>query len=95
MSWLSRLVLGKQTVAAKEAAQKTFNKAINGHKFEPEDMRAKLRQILHNVENKAEALTIPPPATGDEGEQGRHEPTHRREETGACSGAKQPCCADG
>lgn len=97
MSWLSRLVLGKKAVAAKEAAQKNFTKAMNGHKFQPEDMRAKLREILLTVESKAKALSIPPPPKlGDQIEQpGGHEPEGRGEEDGACRGTEQPCGANG
>lgn len=86
MSWLSRLVIGKDTVAAKEAAQRTYNRAINGHKLEPEEMRAKLQSILKNVESKVSALSIPPPpATEVEDERrSEHESTDRAEEVGAC-----------
>jgi hypothetical protein len=96
MSWLSRLVLGRQAVAAKQTAQETFDKALNGHKFEPEHMRLRLQQILITVERKAQALSVPPPSTGDEIERSSgHEPEDREQEAGACGGASQPCGANG
>jgi hypothetical protein len=97
LGWLSRLVLGSAAVAAREEAQETYKRALNGHKFEPEDMRAKLRQIMLVVESKVQALSIPPPPQrGEQGEQpGGHESEGRGEEDGACRGTEQPCGANG
>jgi hypothetical protein len=96
MSWLSRLVLGSDAVKARENAQKKFAKALNGHKFEPEAMRAKLRDIMLAVEARAEALSMaPPPKIGDQGEQLGDEPEDRDEEDGACGGVGEPCGANG
>jgi hypothetical protein len=95
-SWLSRLILGREALEAKKTAQQKFDKAMNGHKFEPEDMRAKLREIVITVESKARALSIPPQnKEGHDVDRSGHQPEDRDEKVGACGGAREPCSANG
>jgi hypothetical protein len=84
ISWFSRLVLGSKTADAVEAAEEKYQRTLNGHKFEPEAMRAKLRLMMRDVERKAAALSIPPPKPNGEAtdERSGYEPAHRREEVG-------------
>lgn len=77
MGWLSRLVLGSAESERVVAAQQKFTKTLDEHKFEPDTMRAELQRILQDVEQKTEALSLPPPPA-EEHESSRHEPANRR-----------------
>jgi hypothetical protein len=85
--WLSRLVLGKR-VKEGEQAKREFQKALNGHRFDPEQMREQLDGILIEVEQKAQALSIRPPPTTeqeteDEQQRRKHDAGHRETKAGA------------
>jgi len=90
-SWLSRLFLGKEAIEEGKEAQRAFQRALNGHRFNPDLMREQLDDILHDVEAKAAALSsYPPPpvsedkpdAEADEQHRSRNESTDRGEKTG-------------
>lgn len=81
-SWISRLILGTKRIAEKEAAERKFEETLNGHRFDPSEMREQIQRIVADVEDKAEALSIPPPEVArQEGEHGRRssEPDARSE----------------
>lgn len=82
ISWLTRLVLGKRAEEG-EAAKRDFRKALNGHRFDPDDMQKQLDHILEDAEDKARALSMPPRGAKEPcpDEQREHEPGNRASQT--------------
>jgi len=82
LSWLSRLVLGEK-VREGEVAKRDFQEALSEHRFDAEQMREQLDQILAEAEHKAQALSIrPAPKTKQERDGSEHEPGNRTPKAG-------------